>query len=180
MRPWNPIASACTATPATYPMVVTTVVVHHCLFRTGDWGAWIAGPLRRPISDYAQRWARRGDHACRLRRTARARHLRRRYATACAPIMRLWRSERTCRRNEKGRGSGKAADRRIDPVSAAASARSPAQDADAERRPWLVELSSARGSASLVAPPGRFGGRSLHWRFPCTVYGGESLAWPAR
>ena len=43
--------------------------------------------------------------------------------------------------------------------------------------PWLVELDSAGGPVSAVAPPGRLGSRPLSWRSPLTGYGTDPAAW---
>jgi hypothetical protein len=43
---------------------------------------------------------------------------------------------------------------------------------------WLVEMAAAGGPATLVAPPGRIGGRPLHWPSTLTTYGGDPANWP--
>lgn len=44
-------------------------------------------------------------------------------------------------------------------------------------RPWLVELDSANGPITAVAPPGAIDGRRLQWRSSPTGYGNDPPAW---
>jgi hypothetical protein len=44
-------------------------------------------------------------------------------------------------------------------------------------QPWLVELDSATGPVTVVAPPGTLGDRPLQWPSPVTGYGNDPPAW---
>jgi crotonobetainyl-CoA:carnitine CoA-transferase CaiB-like acyl-CoA transferase len=50
-------------------------------------------------------------------------------------------------------------------------------DGGLDPEPWLVELDSAGGPVSAVAPPGHLGARPLLWRSPLTGYGTDPAAW---
>ena len=60
-------------------------------------------------------------------------------------------------------------------VEAASGAGVPASD----ERMWLVELDSARGRVTAVAPPGALGDRPLQWPLPVSCYGDDPPSWPA-
>jgi len=42
---------------------------------------------------------------------------------------------------------------------------------------WLIEMSSAEGTMTVVRPPGQLGGRDLDWPGPLTRYGSDPPAW---
>jgi hypothetical protein len=64
-------------------------------------------------------------------------------------------------------------------TSPGASSPDPAMDRSfAPNRPtWLVELESAAGPVTVVAPPGTVGDRPLQWPSPLTGYGSDAPAW---
>jgi crotonobetainyl-CoA:carnitine CoA-transferase CaiB-like acyl-CoA transferase len=45
--------------------------------------------------------------------------------------------------------------------------------------PWLVDLDSAKGPVTAVAPPGTLGDRPLRWPVPLTGYGDDPPRFPA-
>jgi hypothetical protein len=54
-----------------------------------------------------------------------------------------------------------------------------ADDSEPGRRRWLVDLDSARGPVTAVAPPGTLGDRPLRWPRALTGYGDDPAAWPS-